>query len=312
MKILRYYPQFLRIFLGIIFMISGILKLFPIEPFELNFIDLGFANWYTAPIMSRLLIGLELMLGFFLIFNVLLKNFTLFSVLTLLIIFSIYLLLELIKDGNEGNCGCFGTYLQMTPLESIVKNVFLITITVFLLMAHSPSKNKLAKFLGPVLLVMAIGLPFILNPVDMLAAELRRPERVNFTLDLSPFTSGPSSNTRSKELGSGKQIVAFFSMTCPHCKIAALKMHVIFKRHPEIPFFMVLNGKEKNLETFLKETRTEDIPYMILLGEPFAKITGGKVPTIYWMQNGEVVKKSLYVSLEEPEILNWLADANEQ
>ncbi|MGB3076696.1 MAG: hypothetical protein WBB36_15310, partial [Chitinophagales bacterium] len=74
----------------------------------------------------------------------------------------------------------------------------------------------------------------------------------------------------------------------------------------EIPFFMVLNGKQKNLQPFFEETKSGNVPYTILLGEPFARITGGNVPTVYWIDNGIVVRKSLYISLEEQEILNWL------
>ena len=110
----EFFAHSVRILLGLIFIASGLLKLFPIEPFELNFIDLGIANWFSAPIIARGLISFELLLGVFLIFDLAMKNFTIKATYGILIFFTLYLFYQLFKVGNNGNCGCFGTYLQMT------------------------------------------------------------------------------------------------------------------------------------------------------------------------------------------------------
>lgn len=292
--------------LGILFIVSGLLKLYPIEPFELNFIDLRIANWFTAPFIARLLIAFELFLGLLLICNLSLKKITLKATITLLIFFTIYLLFELFTEGNTGNCGCFGTYLQMTPLQSILKNLLLIIIAIILFLYHPNSK---ARFYRPLILLFlgaSVATPFILNPLDLMAAQYRQPESVNFQMDLSLIYNDTIKYKAAVDLAREKHIVAFFSMTCIHCKETAFKMYIMKKRHPEIPFFMVLNGKEDNLKLFFEETKATNIPYMVLLGLPFARITGGSVPIVFWMENGIVVKKSLYISLEEAEILKWL------
>lgn len=306
MKILNFFPHLLRIIIGMIFLFSGILKLFPIEPFELNFIDLGIANWYSAPIIARLIISAELFLGLMLIFGISLKKFTWNFTLLTLIFFTAYLIVQLVSEGNDGNCGCFGTYLQMTPWESIIKNGMLITGILFLRYAHPDSRRR--SFRGLILgcLVVTVVIPFILNPIDLMAAELRLPEKVNFPLDSSVISGDVLLSDAKSQLGTGKHIVAFLSMTCVHCKAAALKLHIMKKRHPEIPVCMILNGKQKNLQHFLSETKSSNLPYMILLGQPFARVTGGKVPTIYWVENGIVTRKSQYISLEEEEVLQWL------
>lgn len=298
----------LRILLGLLFVFSGYLKLYPIEPFELNFIDLGISNWYTAPFVARLLISSEFLLGLLLVFNLVTKKFTLPATIVLLIIFSLYLLVQLVREGNGGNCGCFGTFLQMTPLESLLKNAMLLSIAWFLFSFHGSYRRKFSGLIISVFVMVSLITPFILNPVDLMAASQRQPQSVNFPFDFSLLRSDTLSNELPVELLKGRHIVAFFSMTCQHCKTTAFKMHVIEKRHPEVPFFMVLNGKEKSLKPFFEETKAENIPYMILLGAPFAKITAGNVPTIYWMEDGIVVRKSLYISLEEEEILKWLKD----
>ena len=57
--------------LGLIFIYSGYTKLYPvIETFEFTFIDIGVANWYTAPLIARLLIGLEFFIGLLLILKI--------------------------------------------------------------------------------------------------------------------------------------------------------------------------------------------------------------------------------------------------
>ncbi|MGB3076553.1 MAG: MauE/DoxX family redox-associated membrane protein, partial [Chitinophagales bacterium] len=230
MKIISYFPQFIRIFLGLVFILSGYLKLYPIEPFELNFIELGIGNWYTAPFIARFLISIEFLLGCFLIVNLALKSFTLKAVVSMLVFFTCYLLIQIISEGNNGNCGCFGTYLQMTPFESIIKNILLITVAIFLQVFHKDSTLRFKKLLAPLFLITSIALPFILNPIDLMAANYRQPESVNFAFDQSLIFNDSVSKKNIIDFSSGKHIVAFFSLTCPHCKTKAFKMHIIEKR----------------------------------------------------------------------------------
>lgn len=293
--------------LGVTFILSGILKLNPIEPFELNFIDLGIANWITAPFIARLLIGTEFYLGIMLIFGIALKKFTLPATFALLALFSVYLIIQLITTGNKGDCGCFGTYLQMTPLQSLIKNAILVSLAVLLFLL---SETKRIRFQNPLILVFTVvtlSLPFILNPIDLIAGKARQPEEINFPLPINLIT-GESTKHDTIDLMKGKHIIAFISLTCPHCKTAAFKMHVMKKRHPEIPFYFILNGKENKLPDFYDATKSDNIDHMFLFGRNFYVLTGGNLPTIYWVENGKVVKKSIYISLEEDEILKWLGE----
>src|SRR6476620_5848132 len=97
------------VLLGLIFLYSGYSKLFPIiETFEFTFVDIHIANWYTAPIMARLIIGLEIFLGLLLITNFRLRKLTIPAAAGMLIFFTIYLIVQIVVSGNAGNCGCFG------------------------------------------------------------------------------------------------------------------------------------------------------------------------------------------------------------
>jgi hypothetical protein len=194
----------------------------------------------------------------------------------------------------------------MTPGESIIKNLMLLGIVFFIYRFHPVGSFRYARYATILSVIFSLTAPFVLNPVDMMAANHREPEATNFPFDL-PLIQGNSDTVNlPADLSKGKHIIAFLSMSCSHCKSLAFKMHVIEKRHPEIPFFLILNGKEDRLQSFYGETKADNMPYIILHGMPFAKITGGVVPTVYWIDDGVVVKKSLYISLEETEILKWL------
>jgi len=297
----------LRILLGGTFLLSGWLKLSPIEAFELNFIDLGIANWVTAPFIARLLIGTEFFLGIMILFGIALKKFTLPATYALLTLFSVYLLVQIVTIGDKGDCGCFGTYLQMTPLQSLVKNVILASLALLLYLISEVKRIRFQKPLTIFFAVVTLSLPFILNPVDLMAGKVRQPEEINFPLPIDLIT-GESTKKDTIDLMRGKHIVAFISLTCPHCKVAALKMHVMKKRHPEIPFYFILNGEENRLQEFYDATKSDDIDHMFLFGKNFFALTGGNLPAIYWVDNGVVLKKSLYISLQEDEILKWLEE----
>jgi len=59
----------LCVLMSAVFIFSGYTKLYPIEPFEYTFVDLGFINWQIAPFIARILIGLEFFIGILLLLN---------------------------------------------------------------------------------------------------------------------------------------------------------------------------------------------------------------------------------------------------
>ena len=78
--------------MGLFFIYSGYTKLYPIEPFEFTFVDLGIAGWKSAPFIARFMIGLEFLIGFLLIFGLYIKRITIKLTICSLIMFSVYLI----------------------------------------------------------------------------------------------------------------------------------------------------------------------------------------------------------------------------
>ena len=291
---------FLCISLGSVFIFSGIVKLFPIEPFEYNFTEQGIASWELAPFIARLLIGLELFIGGAII-TLCKPKFILQLSLAVLVIFTAYLFYILYKDGNSGNCGCFGNFFKMTPLESIFKNALMISVNLFLLYSSPLSFNWKPSLILIVLAVLSIAIPFVVNPVNLHASDLNRMEKVGYAFQDSLLGE---INYRNKviDLKKGDHIVAFFSMECSHCRKAAYKLHVISKRINTAPILMVLNGPEQMLPDFFAETKA-DFPYKLFNDKNFSKLTGPSFPVIFYLKNGVVIKKWGLHTLTEEEIV---------
>ncbi|MEY4852633.1 MAG: putative thiol:disulfide oxidoreductase TlpB [Bacteroidota bacterium] len=124
------------IFRGIIcslFILSGVAKLFPIWAFEKQLVDLGFFTWESSAVFARLIIGLELGIGFCFLVPHFTKRFVIPVTALLLVAFCIHLIVQMIQFGPmDGNCGCFGQLIPMTPLEAFLKNVATLVILYFL------------------------------------------------------------------------------------------------------------------------------------------------------------------------------------
>jgi hypothetical protein len=297
----------LSILLGAVFIFSGYAKLDPIEPFEYTFVDIGIVNWQLAPFVSRLLIGFEFLIGALLVLNLNPKKLTYKLGIGVLLIFCVYLILLMGFSGNKGNCGCFGSKLVMTPLQALIKNVIMLAFFVLLYKFHAgwELKNKMKYFLL-VPIIAAFAFPFILNPVELDYSEayLNKPEN-NFKLELdSLYKSATLAPPHS--LSQGKHLIAFLSLTCKHCRIAANKMRVIHERNPNIPIYFVLNGEDKYLKPFYENTHTEAIPHCMLLGRNFIFLAGTNLPTIFLVNNSIVEHDIDYMSMDQTEIENWL------
>jgi hypothetical protein len=174
----KYLSWALRILISGLFLLSAIAKIFPswesipmfgtsIWPFEKQIVDLGLLNWCKAPYLARAIIGLELTVAFTILFSHWIKKLIIPGTILLLLAFCIHLGIQIAEFGpNNGNCGCFGALIPMTPLEALIKNIITIGLLVFLwfiVTEHPKGRNNLiyplAIFLACELLMFA-AFPF--------------------------------------------------------------------------------------------------------------------------------------------------------
>ncbi len=293
----------LSVLIGAVFLYSSYTKLDSIFGFEYTIVGFVHLPWLFAAVTARFLCGLEAALGVLLVLNLYgRKKWVLKTALALLIVFSLYLIYLWIKQGNNVNCGCFGDAIWMSPASSLIKNAILITATILLLFNNGLDK-KWANIVSFPLLIILITLPFFLYEIpDQQPTWLQKDK---FKLDLSSLYTPGKKDIPKIDLYKGKYIIAFFSPTCPHCQMAAYKMHLMKQNNPSLPFFMVIGGS-MDLSDFWAKSKAQNIPYTRLDKNKFLKLIGFSFPVIDWVNNDWVEAQTPYISLNQKEIEKWL------
>lgn len=128
---------FSRIFVGVLFIISGFIKLndpvgfsFKLQDyFAPEVLNLDFLSGYALPI-AILIVIYEVLLGFMLLVGYA-KRFTLWS-LILMIVFFTFLTFYSAVTGKVTDCGCFGDALKLTPWQSFYKDLVLLVLILIL------------------------------------------------------------------------------------------------------------------------------------------------------------------------------------
>jgi len=238
-----------------------------------------------------------------------LKKFTLPVAAIVLVVFNLYLILQIVQTGNSGNCGCFGEYIKMTPLQAILKNSFMLLLILLIYKFYSGWKVSKNALLLSSIGTTALLMPFILNPIDFAYSSNNLQEKVNYSLDLDLLYFPEDSLKVEKpsiDLRDGKHVLAFMSLSCPHCRIAAKKFHLIKRNSPKLSIYFVLNGDKAKLKQFHMETKTETIPYSFCLGKTFVHLASAQLPRIYYLENSTVVKKVDYYELSQYDLENWM------
>ncbi|HLT32776.1 MAG TPA: BT_3928 family protein [Aquaticitalea sp.] len=148
MKIL---VQISRILVGVLFIISGLIKLNdPLgfsyklqEYFGTDVLNLPFLEPYALGI-SVFVVVFEVVLGIFLLIGYKPK-FTIWSLLLMIVFFTFLTFYSAYFDKVK-DCGCFGDALKLTPWESFTKDVVLLVLILILFFGITYIKPILNKF----------------------------------------------------------------------------------------------------------------------------------------------------------------------
>lgn len=173
----------LRFIIFGLFILSAVAKMFPIWAFDKQLVDLGLTSWCQAPYFTRALIGLELAIGISIMQANYLRRIVIPATIGLLVVFCVHLVIEMVKHGAmNGNCGCFGQLIPMTPLEAFIKNIatILLLMLLYVKSADKPAgKNSFSVLMIIWLassLFMYVAFPFCPCPdekaMEMAAEDL--------------------------------------------------------------------------------------------------------------------------------------------
>ncbi len=288
--------------LSAVFLFSAGTKLMAMEPFEWTFLEILPVSFTGAAIIARLFIGLEIGIALFLLAHLYLKSYTYKAAFALLVLLTGYLLLLIAKQGNSGNCGCFGDTYQMTPLAAIIKNVFMMAGLAITWAIYPGKPYRAQRWITIGATIAALGLPYALAPVYLFGTgeAARQPISLNAINDYGV----PKPTV---DLKNGKHIVAFLSLTCPHCRKAAYLIQLLHRKYPDYPFYIVLNGRKERDAAFFGETKSIKVPHSIIREiPPFEAMAGEFVPAIYWINNSVIERKTYYIELDPAAIKSWL------
>jgi hypothetical protein len=174
-----------------------------------------------------------------------------------------------------------------------------IVVLYFIYPATSYRRQSLAAVAA---LIIGLALPFSLSPVYLSGKGEVTHERI-FLKGIYDFgVPKPTIN-----LQQGKHIIAFLSLTCPHCRKAAYLMQILYLKDPQLPFYMVLNGRKEGEAAFFGETKSAVVPHTIIRDvSAFRAMAGEYVPAIYWVSNSTIERKTYYTELDPKGINAWL------
>ena len=150
---MKFLTHFCRLFVGILFIFSGLIKLndpvgfsFKLdEYFSETVFNLPFLQDFSLPlaliiVIGEVILGVMLLLGYFkkLVLNLLLLMIVFFTFLTF---YSAYF-------NKVTDCGCFGDAIPLTPWQSFYKDVVLLVMIVILFIGQKyiqPLLNKISN-----------------------------------------------------------------------------------------------------------------------------------------------------------------------
>ncbi len=294
----------LKVLLGLVFIVSAVLKVFDMDRFEIYVYSYHFFNLNFSFFVARVAIILELVLGIGLLSQTMHKLYWWGSVAmlggySLLLIYALTL-------GRTDSCHCFGDFLQLDPKQSLIKNGVLLVL--FILVYKMDSWRTPFRWLILIIAIMAssIGV-FVVSPPDNLAnsdpAHNLQVELFDEMLYEAPLDS--------LHLDEGKQIVCFFSTGCEYCQTAARKLSLMQQFHgfPRERITYLFMGDEAEVARFYELSESERYREVIYPDSRMLKAVSGNLPTIVLMENGEVVKECGLRDMQEDEIKAFFIQA---
>ena len=289
----------LKVLLGLVFIVSAVLKLLDMDSFEIYIYSYHFFSLNVSFIVARLAIILELVLGIGLVSHCLHKlmwwgSMAMLGGYTLLLIYALTL-------GRTDSCHCFGDFLQLDPKQSLIKNGVLMLL--FLLIYRMESWKTPFRWLVLCLIIMAstIGV-FVASPPDNLTSNFDPEQNLQMELFNEMLDDAPLD---ALNLGEGKQVICFFSTSCEVCQMAARKLSLMqqFYGFPADRITYIFMGNEEGMAKFYDQS--ESVSYRGVLYSDVVrllKVINGKFPVIVLLDNGQVVREYGYRNMKEEEI----------
>ena len=289
----------LKVLLGLVFVVSAVLKLFDMDKFEIYIYSYHFFSLNASFMVARLAIIIELVLGIGLISHCLHKlmwwgSIAMLVGYSLLLIYAMYL-------GRTDSCHCFGDFLQLDPKQSLVKNGVLMLL--FLPIYRMESWKTPFRWLILCITVMVSTIAvFVISPPDNLTSNADPEQNLQLELFNEMLDDAPLDALNLRE---GKQVICFFSTSCEVCQMAAHKLSLMqqFYDFPKENITCLFMGNEEGIASFYEQS--ESAWYRDVLYPDVARLlkaVNGNFPVIVFLEDGEVVHEYGFRNMNEAEI----------
>ncbi|MFA7081913.1 MAG: DoxX family protein [Bacteroidales bacterium] len=298
-----------RIVIGLVFILSAVLKYLSIEVVDLFFFEHKLLPWVLTTFASRLLIAFEAIVGLMLVVGIYPKITKIFTFLTL-IGFTVYVILKpFLFDVSQENCFCFGDKIQLSDTETIVKNIILILMALTLNWAKA-WKPKYKKYILTGIIVLTLGVTFIVKPPDFIQAKIYK-HSVEINPEVFEYVKSLD-NVKALNIDKGRKVLCWYGTGCKYCKRAAKKIDIIIDRNSlnKEDFVEIFGGKEKPLTEFYKESGTDPLNTTFISVIPFINTTNGIMPVIFLLENGNIIQLYKLTTIDEDYIVDFLTNKN--
>ena len=319
--------KFINIVIGSVFIIAAIFKLMSIDEFEIYIYSFDIFSFLLTTFVSRIIIIGEFILGLFLILKI---NYKLTWRLTFisLILFTLFLVYVAIFR-QDANCHCFGELVELSPLESIIKNLVMIALLILgqrttdngqqtqaqsskLKAQSSKFKAQSSKFKAQsskfkaqsskLLVLSSTFLVFIISPPDSIYKMIYSTEKEVSTVDLYKsfdevvkidFTEeGLVFDSISSFKEKENQLIVIVSSGCKYCRLGLKKLSLIMKNEDLATdnVDIFIWGSPEGIEDFRFETMTEDYSYWHIMPNRAIEITYGRFPIFIFLKEKDIIK----------------------
>ena len=298
----------LKIILGLLFIVSTILKIADMDKFEIYIYSYHFFSLNFSFLVARAAIIAELVLGIGLVSNCFHKLMWWGSVLML--IGYTGLLVYALALGRSDNCHCFGDYLQFNPWQSIIKNIVLLAL--FALVYKMKGWRFKKDWLALIALVIGCSVAvFAISPPDNYTSSYTSQQNLQRDLFKEALHNSPLDNHHLTE---GKKVVGIFSSGCEYCMMTAQKLSLMQKFYgfPQENILYVFMGTEEGVQNFYQESESTIFPYIIFEDvKQLLRINNGVFPTVVLMDDGEIIHEYGFRDMKEEEIKAFFDNTNE-
>jgi len=295
----------MRCLVACTFIASSVLKLLSLQNFELYVYSFGIFNYVTTTFVVRVLLVVEFLLGVGLLFKIFYKQVW-WSTLFTLIGFSLFLMYVAHFRGSE-DCHCFGDFVELDTIPSLIKNVILIAL-LLPVRKQEEWRHDLKPYIVTISCSAALFVAFLGYPMNSMYSIMFRNDEERFNKELyDKVISNPEYGNAIDS--TTNQLLAFVSSTCKHCKAGNTILQAIISNN-NIPTenitCFIASKNDSLIDSFRIITKTEKLHYKRASMGALIGITNGLFPTYLFLEKGIPSKAVSYKDLDEQEIVDFL------